>query len=54
MNISEKTKVITNKIEQNKVQYDLERQTAEISALSLGNVDKYEFLVKMLYQKNTC
>ena len=30
--------------EQNKTQYDLDRQTAKISALSLGNVSKYEFL----------
>ena len=30
--------------EQNKTQYDLDRQTAKISALSLGNVSKYELL----------
>ena len=34
MSISEKIKVINNKIEQNKVQYNLDRQTATISALS--------------------
>ena len=44
MNISEKIKAINNKIEQNKSQYDLDKQTAKISALSLGNVSKYEFL----------
>ena len=44
MSINEKIKTIDNKIEQNKVQYDLDRQTAEISALSSGNVGKYEFL----------
>ena len=27
-----------------KTQYDLDRQTTKISALSLGNVSKYEFL----------
>ena len=37
-------KRINNKIEQNKAQYDLHRQTANISALSLGNISKYEFL----------
>ena len=44
MSISEKTKAINNKIEQNKAQYELGRQTAKISALSSGNVSKYELL----------
>ena len=42
--ISEKIKAINNKMEQNKAQYDSERQTAKISALLLGNVSKYQFL----------
>ena len=33
-----------NKIEQNKAQYSLDRQTAKISALSLGKVSKYQSL----------
>ena len=37
-------KIIDNKIEQIKAQYDLDKQTAKISALSSGNVSKYEFL----------
>ena len=44
MTVSEKIRIIDNKIEQRKAQYDLDRQTAKISALSSGNVDKYEFL----------
>ena len=44
MSISEKIKVINNKIKQNETQYDLDRQNAKISALSSGNVSKYEFL----------
>ena len=40
MSISEKTKSINNKIEQNKAQQNLDRQTAKISALSSGNVSK--------------
>ena len=44
MSISEKIKAINNKIEQNKAQYNLDRQTAKISALSSWNVSKYEFL----------
>ena len=44
MSISAKIKAINNRIEQNKGQYDLDRQTAKISALSSENVSKYEFL----------
>ena len=35
---------ISEKIEHNKAKYNLEKQTAEISALSSGNLSKYEFL----------
>ena len=44
MSISEKIKAINNKIEQNKAQYNLDRQTAKISALSSWSASKYEFL----------
>ena len=44
MSVSEKTKATNNKIEQNRAQYDLHRQTAKISALSSRNASKYEFL----------
>ena len=44
MSVIEKIKAINDKIEKNKSQYDLDRQTAENSALSSGNVNKYEFL----------
>ena len=44
MSISEKSKTIDNKIEQNIAHNDLDRQTAKISALSSGNVRKYGFL----------
>ena len=46
MSISEKIKAINDKTQQNKAQYDLDRQTAKISALSSGNVSKYEFLTE--------
>ena len=42
MNVSEKIRKNDNKIEQNKAQHDLGRQTANISALSSGNVNKYK------------
>ena len=44
MSISEKIKTINNKTKQNKAQYNLDRQTVKIFALSSGNVSKYEFL----------
>ena len=44
MTVSKKIKTIDNKIKQNKAQYSLDRQTAKKSALSSGNVGKYEFL----------
>ena len=44
MSVSRKVKTIDNKMEQNKVQYDLDRQTANISAILSENIDKYELL----------
>ena len=41
----EKMKGINNKFEQNKGQYNLDRQTDKISALSSGHVSKYDFLI---------
>ena len=38
MTVTEKIKTIDNKIEQNKAQYNLDKQTAKISALSSGNI----------------
>ena len=57
MTINEKIKTIENKIEQNKAQYDLDRQHAKISALSSGNVSKYEFLTGkdvLLLKRESC
>ena len=39
----EKIKAINNKIEQNKAQYDLDRETAKIFALSSGNISNMNF-----------
>ena len=43
MTFSEKIRKTNNKIGQNKAQYDLDRQTAKTSVLSLENVNKYKF-----------
>ena len=44
MSISKKIKVINNKIDQNKAQYDLDRQAAKILALSPRKVSKHKVL----------
>ena len=44
MNFSEKIKTIDNKIQLHKGQYNLDRQSAKISALLSGNAGKYGFL----------
>ena len=44
MTVNEKIKTINNKIEQNKVYYDWDRQTANFSALLSRNFSKCEFL----------
>ena len=35
---------IENQIRDEKLQYDINRETAKISALSSGKIDKYEYL----------
>ena len=55
MTVSEKIKAVNYKIEQNKAQYDLDRQTAKTSPLSTGNVSKCEFLTgKDVSPEKTC
>ena len=45
MTVSVKMRTIDNKIGQNKTQYNLDRQTVKISALSAAKLGKYEFLM---------
>ena len=57
---SVKIKTINKKIEPNKGQYNLDRQTAQTSTLSSGNVSKYElfdrswFLPEKIIIRETC
>ena len=44
MTINEQIKILDDKIRSNKAQYDLDRQNAKVSALSSGELDKYEYL----------
>ena len=44
MTVTDQIKIIDNKIKANQAQYDLDRLTAKISALSSGELRKYEYL----------
>ena len=44
MALTEQVKIFDDKIEANKAQYDLDREAAKISALSSGELKKYEYL----------
>ena len=46
MTRKEQIKILDDKIEANKIQYDLDRTNAEISAYSSGDLPKYEYLTK--------
>ena len=42
--LTKQVKILDDKIKVNKAQYDLDRETAKISALSSGELEKYEYL----------
>ena len=44
MTATDQIKIIDNKIKANQAQYDLDRLTAKISALSSGELRKYDYL----------
>ena len=44
MRLTEQVKILNDKIKANKVQYDLDRESATISASSSGELEKYEYL----------
>ena len=44
MTVTDQIKILNRKIKQNESQYDLDWETAKISALSSNNLDKYELL----------
>ena len=44
MILTEQVKIIDDEIKANKAQYDLDRQATKISALSSGELEKYECL----------
>ena len=46
MTVKDQLKILDRKIKQNKSDYNLYRQNAEISALSSSDLDKYEYLTE--------
>ena len=44
MTITQQVKILDDTVKTNKAQYDLDRQAAKISALSSGELEKYEYL----------
>ena len=44
MTLNEQIKILDNKVRSKQAQYDLDRQNAKISALTSGELDKYEYL----------
>ena len=44
MTLTEQVKILDDKIKANKAQYDLDSEAAKISALSSGELEKYEYL----------
>ena len=44
MTLTEQVKILDNKIKANKFQYQLEREAAKISALSIRELKKYQYL----------
>ena len=44
MTEADQIKILDRKIKQNEAQHDLDKKAAKISALSSGNLDKYEYL----------
>ena len=44
MRLTEQVKILDDKIKANKAQYELDRGAGKISALSSGELEKYEYL----------
>ena len=44
MTLTKQVKIFDDKFKVSKAQYDIDRETAKISALSSGELEKYEYL----------
>ena len=45
MTLNNEIKILYDKIKANQAQYDLDREAAKISALSSGELEKYEYFI---------
>ena len=54
MTVVDQIKILDRKSKENKEQYYLDRKAAKISALSSGNLDKYEYLTGEDLKKAMC
>ena len=54
MTVVDQIKIFDRKSKENKEQYYLDRKAAKISALSSGNLDKYEYLTGEDLKKAMC
>ena len=48
MTKTEQNKILENKIKANTLDFNLNRQSAIVSAFADGNFDKYEYLTRMI------
>ena len=53
MTLTEQIKILNDKIRANKAKYNLDRQAAKISALSCGELEKYEYLTSKNFKKQS-
>lgn len=51
MTVSDQLRILDNKTKQNQVQLNLDRTAAKISALSSGNLHKYDYLTGVVKVK---
>ena len=50
MTVKDQLKILDRRIKQNRADYELYRQNTEISALSSGDLDEYEYLTKKRFR----
>ena len=53
MTITEKFKILDDKIKSNKAQCDLDREAPKISVLSSKDLEKYDYLIGKISMVNT-
>ena len=49
MTLTDELKILDDKNKVNEAQFDLDREAAKISALSSGELEKYEYLTRKIW-----